>query len=444
MGCSEWVSSAAVDRRVLAAFLHFAHLFLAGTGIAVLTVAAWTVVAMAAIAAPAPGQSAFSLTSAWYFLSVLLVLVFWWGGFVAWAVVRTRRAMREAMEGDFAGASARLRWMFDHEPWLRLAGLNGAMWKQARVIEAYNDYLHGLYRDAIEIALEESRGLWLSPLKRAAATVAASAAGDMGDASVFDRIEKHRARARLRIAHPASQAILGGEGVAWANQLRLADALARGQELLAADPRSRSGLMLRAFVSAARGDGDAALADLDALRASPLLAKAKPAARELMTQLGDATRAELLREMGRLDEAVAIARGLVERPRHRVPRLIGVSVPGLAAARAGDREGAERAVSAIAQMRETWSFEPVFRARSAIALSRIERARGAPDRALAVLGDAVACPLPLLRQEGLLEQADARSALGDPAGAKQALEYVLEISTETRQARSARERLAAA
>src|SRR4051812_18007176 len=107
-----------MDRRILAAFLHFAHLFLAGAVIAVVTMGFW---ALLQVMATASGSGATD-PGILFFVCVLAVLCIWWGSFLVFGLVRARQAMREAMNGDFAGANARLRWAFDREPWLRIAG----------------------------------------------------------------------------------------------------------------------------------------------------------------------------------------------------------------------------------------------------------------------------------------------------------------------------------
>ena len=430
-----------MDRRVLAALLTFAHVCLAGAvvaGMTLLASGAWAVI----VELEGPQETAPS--SSVFFALALAMLLVWWIALIVLGVSVVRRAVAASMRGDFAGASERLRRMFDREPFLRIAGMNGSVWRSARIAEAYNDFLHGLHGEAIEIGLAASTGWRTTPLRRSAATVVAAAAGDSGDDAPFAQIAPHLAWARRKPAHIAAQSMLAGEGFAWALQSRLAPASARADEILAAAPGSRMGLLLRALVRNLGGDLEGALADVEAARASPLLAKAKPAQRALVQQTFDSTRAELLRELGRLEEAAALARTMQAEPLHRIPRLVSVSIPGLAAAVAGDAVAARLAVSALEDLRERWSFEPIFRARVAIATSRIERAAGAPARALAALPDAIACPLAVLRQEGLLEQAEARAALGDEAGVRASLAFVLEISKETRHSEAARRRLGVA
>lgn len=435
---------APVDRRILGPLLSLAHAFLAVSALAVFSAVASEVliaffgipgIGFSTAPAPTPGSGATDASSAaTLVLSAAIVgLLLWWVLLRLYGRFILRAGMRLAQEGQFLQANERLRKFLDREPLLRLLGLSGATWKRARIITAYNDYLHGLASEAIALALPESRGLLRvrTPLRWTAALVVASTGAEAGDLAALDAIGEYLEHALVSPRSAPARQLLAMQGIAWANTLRLDEAGTRADWLRTFDPSDRLALTLHAQVATIRGDFEAALRDLDAALASPALQKGGAAQRVMVRQMAEASRAFVLLELGRREEARAIAaRLLEERPRHRVARFAAAALPALAA-ESPDADLASRAVAALRGLADEFSFDPMMRARAAIAIARIERTGGAPDRALAALGDAIACPIPVWRQNGLYEQALAKEAAGDAGGAKQSWEWLLAVGPDS-------------
>ncbi|HVO29431.1 MAG TPA: hypothetical protein VMV18_01790 [bacterium] len=430
-----------MERRILGAVLSFAHFFIAMSLAAVAGFTAWGVIEL--FAGTTGMATALSRTERWLpFLVMFLLLFAWWMGLFVWALRVQQRITILAMEGRHAEASERIRRFRDNETILRLIGVNGSIWRRAHVVEAYAHLLHGLPAEALAIALPESKGI-PTALRRTAALVAASAASEQGDLAVFDELRPWLERAAKTPRNPYSQQLLAVEGLALGTQLKLAEAEKRAEWLLSLDPRSRLALSLRALTRALRGDFACALADNGAATAA-VPEKGSQAQRVFLRQNLDVARCALLRELGRMDEALALVKRIREEgPRHRLGIIAVPAVEGLAAALRGDAAGAEAALAALREASATTQFDHASRARVALSTARIERARGEPARAVSALADAIASPNAAVRQEALVEQAQAKAALGDAAGARASCDWAIQLSGETVHAARAREILAA-
>ena len=176
-----------MDRRLLGWMLSIAHFFIAVLVLAVLVGIGWGALVFMTTYRAGAGMPKLNLT--WALFAMVVVLMLLWYLPLLWIpMLQVRRAMVDAMDGKFEEASARLRRLRDREVVLRLAGVPGVVWSQARVGEAYAYYLHGMTEEALSIALDLA-GEWRPSIARNAAIVAASCAADLGDRVALDALE---------------------------------------------------------------------------------------------------------------------------------------------------------------------------------------------------------------------------------------------------------------
>lgn len=421
--------------------LSIAHLFIMALGLAVLFGGSWVLLDVARHLVGTPSVA--RADAGWILFAAMNAFLLLWYLTLMFVPLRLiRRAMRESMEGKFEEASARLRRLRDREVVLRLIGVPGVVWSQARVGEAYAYHLHGLAEEALAEALELARD-WRPSVSRSASIVAASAAANLGELAAFEWLAPKLRKAERDLAKPYAQNLLGVEGLAWVMQLRLDAAEERAGMLIGADPqtRFRIGRVLRAQVRALRGDLDGAEEDYTAVLASPSLA-ARTTETIFVRQTIDLARAELRRTRGDFAGAAEIAMTINEEgPRHRMSRVFGASFPGLAAAHGGDAASARAALGVLDRLDAAWGFDGLLRAQVGLESARILLALGDAAGALQRLGPAIASPLAVLRLGGLWEQGVAKAALGDAAGARESFGWCAALGPDTRLGKSARERV---
>lgn len=366
-------------------------------------------------------------------IALLAVLVAWYLGLTLAGMLAVRKSANDAFEGRFAEADGRLRRLADREPWMRLLGASGAIWAHARTVEAYVRYLSGVPDEALRLSLEGARDL-RPAIAGNAAIVAASTAAELGRGDVFAAFARHLARAKRRPGRPRPHALLGAEGLHQVLQLRLDEADARADLLIAADPgdRYRIGRTVKAAVALARGDLAAAESWYGEARRGPGLAPGKPGS-VLFGQLLDAALAEIRRLRGDAAGAAALAREIAAAgPRHRTAALSAIFHPALhAASRDGGAE-ARTALERLDELQASHPADPALHARVALARARLLRALGDHAAAAEALAPAVASPLAAIRQEALLERGICRRDAGDPAGAQESWTWCLELGTNTR------------
>lgn len=430
-----------MDRRLLGWMLSIAHFFIMVLGLVIVFAAGWMVIEVARqVTGPSPLRREHV---AWIPFAVAVVLLLaWYLSLLFFPLRMIRRAMREGMEGKFEEASARLRRLRDREVVLRLIGVPGPVWSQARVGEAYVYHLHGLGEEALAGALELARD-WRPSVSRNASVIAAAAAANLGELAAFESLAPHLRKAERNLSRAYAHSLLGAEGIAWALQLRLEEAARRAGMLIAADPRTqfRMGRVLRAQVRAIRGDLDGADEDYAAVLASPSLA-AKTTEAIFVRQTIDVGRADLRRMRGDFAGAAEIAMAInAEGPRHRMSRVFGASFPGLSAAHRGDAASARAALGVLDRLDVAWQFDPLLRAQVGLEAAQILLAMGDAAGALQRLGPAIASPLAVLRLGGLHEQGLAKAALGDAAGARESFGWCAALGPGTRLGKMAAERV---
>lgn len=365
----------------------------------------------------------------WVWVVPLAVLAVYWLVLGILGLRSVRRGMRLAMSGDFAGASERLRRFQDREVLLRLVGMPGWTFRQARVAEAATYWMHGMTAEAFSIAAEESRGS--SAMSRASAAIAAAAAADLPDPHALARLASWVARAKANPARREHASILVSLGCADLHALALDAAEAKAESLLAVDEEHRGALALRAAARLLRGDHDGGDADLDRARSAAAGDPSNPFAIDLV----DASRAEAKRARGDLAGAARIAAELATRqPWHRGALL------AIAAHADDPRQGRD----ALEDLARRFSFDAVFAASAALALARLDRRLGDPGSAAARLAPALASPHADVRQAALTEQALCHEALGDATGARAAWEACAALSAATKLGRESAAKIGAA
>ena len=148
--------------------------------------------------------------------------------------------------------------------------------------------------------------------------------------------------------------------------------------------------------------------------------------RELILVLVSAESARVLRELGRLADALAAAEEAVDRARLAgSPQQLLWAQTGLASAHAGDRRRGRRPARGRGRARARRAAEPPHRRRARLVPGRRPVAAGNPERAVPALLEAFGGPalpdvIPADRPAAAADLVDAQLAAGDLAGARDA------------------------